>query len=187
MALDSVINNIKLALNKQTLRMLDIPCGDMVWMSVFLANRPDIVYTGMDIVPDLIRRHTQKYAERLNWQFELHDIVAEPLSASYDLIFSRDMTQHLTTGDTLRVLNHFSISGSAFAMLTTYPTSNNSKELDLTNKIDSMRYFEQNLESPPYSLIHPMCVRTSIAEQVAIEYTALWQLPLTQHHRRPRN
>ena len=45
--LDCVINDIKYALNKKVLRLLDIPCGDLRWMSVFLTNRTDIEYTGM--------------------------------------------------------------------------------------------------------------------------------------------
>jgi 2-polyprenyl-3-methyl-5-hydroxy-6-metoxy-1,4-benzoquinol methylase len=105
--LNHIIRDIKSTLNKKVVRILDIPCGDMGWMSVFLKDRSDIDYTGMDIVPDLIRNHKHKYADRLNWQFAVHDIVANPLSAPYDLIFSRDMTQHLTSGDTMRVLYHF--------------------------------------------------------------------------------
>ena len=100
-------------------------------MSVFLSNRTDVEYTGMDIVPDIIEHHTKTYSDQ-PWTFRVHDIVAEPLADSYDLIFSRAMTQHLTNADTLRVIQHFSESGSHFAMMTTYPsTSHNERELNL--------------------------------------------------------
>ena len=154
--LDCVINDIKYALNKKVLRLLDIPCGDLRWMSVFLSNRTDIEYTGMDIVPDIIEHHTKTYSDQ-PWTFRVHDIVAEPLTTSYDLIFSRDMTQHLTIGDTLRVLKHFSVSGSHFAMMTTYPSRlHNEQDLDVDRP---GRYYEQDLERPPYSLTSTICVR----------------------------
>ena len=48
--LDCVINDIKYTLNQKVLRVLDVPCADLRWMNVFLRNRTDIEYTGMDIV-----------------------------------------------------------------------------------------------------------------------------------------
>ena len=174
--LDCVINDIKYALNKKVLRLLDIPCGDLRWMSVFLTNRTDIEYTGMDIVPDLIEHHKKTYSDQ-PWTFRVHDIVAEPLTASFDLIFSRDMTQHLSIGDTLRVLQHFSASGSQFAMMTTYPsTLHNAPDVH----VDGIgRYYEQNLERPPYSLTSTICVRQD-KEEWRKQYSALWRLPLKQ-------
>ena len=156
--LDCVINDIKYTLKKKLLRILDVPCGDLRWMSVFLRNRTDVEYTGMDIVPDIIKRHRETYSDK-PWTFRVHDIVAEPLTASYDLVFSRDMTQHLTNGDTLRVLHHISTSGSHFAMLSTYPRGSSAPhddtELDL---IRPGRGRPQDLESRPYRLTPPICV-----------------------------
>ena len=43
------------------LTMLDIPCGDLTWMSGFISNRTDVTYTGMDIVPDIIDHHVRVY------------------------------------------------------------------------------------------------------------------------------
>ena len=111
------------------------------------------------------------------WTFRVHDIVAEPLTTSFDLIFSRDMTQHLTIGDTLRVLKHFSASGSHFSMMTTYPsTLHNEQDLDVAR---IGRYHAQDLERAPYSLTNPICVRQE-KEEWRSEYSALWRLPLKQ-------
>ena len=59
--LHTVINYLKTLLNKEKIKMLDIPCGDMTWMSRFLASRDDVIYTGMDIVPALIEKHKQTF------------------------------------------------------------------------------------------------------------------------------
>jgi len=47
----TVINEIKAKLGLDRISLLDIPCGDMRWMSRFLDNREDVDYTGIDIVP----------------------------------------------------------------------------------------------------------------------------------------
>ena len=172
--LNCVINDLKYVLNKRTLRLLDVPCGDMRWMSLFLRKRSDIEYTGMVIVPEIIEHHKRTYINE-TWSFEVHDIVAEPLLASYDLIFSRDMTQHLTSGDTLRVLHHFSVSDSYFVMMTSYPAANNDKELAYIKE----RFLRQNLERSPYALTPPVCVRPEKSPREG-EYSALWRLPLKQ-------
>ena len=174
--LECVINDVKYALKKKVLRVLDIPCGDLRWMSVFLRNRTDIEYTGMDIVPAIIEHHRETYSDQ-PWTFRVHDIVAEPLPTSYDLIFSRDMTQHLTIADTLRVIQHFSESGSHFSMMSTYPSSsNNERELNLSKY---GRYHRQDLERPPYRLTLPICVRDE-KRKGGVEYSALWRLPMKQ-------
>ena len=59
--LHTVINHLKRKLGKEKITMLDIPCGDMTWMSRFLVSRDDIIYTGMDIVPALIEKHKKTF------------------------------------------------------------------------------------------------------------------------------
>lgn len=77
-------------------RILDIPCGDMVWMSRFLKTRDDIEYTGMDIVSRLIQHHRENFKEL---SFYLEDIVEVQQLAQYDIIISRMLFQHLYTAD----------------------------------------------------------------------------------------
>ena len=51
----------------------------------------------------------------------MHDIVSEPLPASYDLIISRHTTIHLKNGDVNRAFENFVNSGSKYLLTTTYP------------------------------------------------------------------
>ena len=168
-----VIDELKITLNKSRLRMLDVPCGDMTWMSLFLSGRDDVTYTGLDIVPDLIEHHRDAYRKH-NWHFRVQDVVDEPLTESHDLIFSRALTQHLTSGDTMKVLKHFSESGSHFVMMTTH-----AKFPNVELKYDIVgRFRPQNLEGPPYSLMAPMCAGDEGLSYN--EHIALWKLPLKQ-------
>lgn len=63
-----VINELKAILGKERISILDIPCGDLIWMERFLMDRDDVDYTGMDIVPDLIASHRKQYSNT-KWKF----------------------------------------------------------------------------------------------------------------------
>ena len=78
--LNAVIEYVKTQLGKERISILDMPCGDLVWMKHYLTNRTDVYYTGMDIVGSLIAHHSKMYSEEhQNWKFKNHDIVKDPL------------------------------------------------------------------------------------------------------------
>ena len=171
-----VVEEIRLLSGKNTVTMLDAPCGDMVWMEKFLETQPHIQYVGIDIVPELIQYHKVKYQGRTNWSFHQGDIVsAGMIRQQFDLIFTRHMTQHLTNEDTTRVLKHFSDSGSTFLLATTFPLEHKSTDVHLS----SGRFRPQNLEIPPYKLTPPICLSLDIVPPENA-YIALWKLPLEQ-------
>ena len=106
-------------------------------MKHFLENRTDIDYTGYDIVPANIEMHKRRFSGK-NWKFEVrcilyhinqstiesfqvHDIVTDQLSASYDLILSRHTMQHLKNKDVRDILKNFVSSGSIYMLATNYP------------------------------------------------------------------
>lgn len=47
----TVMERVKSELGKERITLLDLPCGDLVWMKNYLQQRHDIEYTGTDIVP----------------------------------------------------------------------------------------------------------------------------------------
>ena len=168
--LDSVIEIVKGELGKERIRMLDLPCGDLVWMKHYLQNRTDVDYTGMDIVNPLITQHTNMFSSK-GWKFKHHDIVNTPLPETYDLVFSRQMTQHLGTKDTMNVLQHFS-DGASFLLITNYL---HVKENIPLNKGTPWRFREQNLNILPFALTDPIC---EDEENGCVN--ALYRLPLQQ-------
>lgn len=175
--LHSIISEIKDMHGLTRVRLLDIPCGDMVWMSRFLTTRDDIIYTGIDIVPDIISHHRNKYAEQ-KWTFELHDIVATPLNDSFDLILCRMMLQHLFTKDVATVLRRFSDSRSRYLLTTTHHGRRSNAEL-----AKERRFRQLNMELPPLSLIPPLCTFRDgdpEDENGKTHSLALWSLPLKQ-------
>ena len=89
-------------------------------MPSFLSSRSDVEYTGYDIVEANIKNHRVKFMDT-DWQFEVHDIVIDPIKTSYDLVISRHTTQHLKTSDVVKVIRNFVDSSSKFLLTTSFP------------------------------------------------------------------
>lgn len=174
--LHSIISQLKRELNVDRIRLLDIPCGDMMWMSRFLKTRDDVDYTGLDIVPDLINRHRKNYASQSNWNFRVQDIVRNGLNESYDLILCRMMLQHLPINEALTVIKHFSESGSRFLLTTSFNRAKVNHELPGAYG----KFRTLNLELPPFSLTPPVCLLRD-GEKNDSEgqkhFLGLWRLP----------
>ena len=174
--LHSVVNYVKKELGLSRVKMLDVPCGDMIWMPLFLEARRDVDYTGFDIVSEMIIGHRKNFASKHpDWRFSDRDIVVDGLNESYDVVLNRQMLQHLYLDDALRFLHAISASGSKFLFITT--TSNYDKNTELAvqgRAAGRSRYL--NLELPPISLPPPLCHSLDSGSK----YLALFSLPLTQ-------
>ena len=102
--------------------------------------------------------------------FQIHDIVTDQISKSYDLVLSRHTIQHLKNMDVRDILQNFVSSGSKYVLATNHPYlevylfSNykiinflllqENMELDETTKI---RMRGVNLFLKPYQLPLPIC------------------------------
>ena len=170
-----IVSEVRAVRGLSRIRLLDVPCGDMVWMSRFLNTRNDIDYTGMDIVPSLIDHHRKEYG-RFGWKFIQRDVVQNGLNDTYDIIMSRMMLQHLYSNDAITVLAAISNSGSGYLLTTTFSSHSQNVELS-TKKTD--RYRPLNLEIEPVSLSTPLCIqRDGPLGNPTLSYVGLWRLPL---------
>jgi len=97
--------------------ILDAPCGDMNWMRHVLAAR-DLIYTGIDIVEDLIERNTRVHQEA-NRRFLCADMTRCDLPPA-DLILCRDGLVHLSFADARAAIRNFRRSGSHYLLSTTF-------------------------------------------------------------------
>jgi len=172
--LHSVISHVRSRLQKPTVSLLDVPCGDLQWMPYVLNARSDVIYTGADIVPDIIAYHRQKFNKLKNAKFVEHDIVSVPLNHSYDIVLVRDLFQHLWMMDAVMALKHISESGSKFLLATTFPDT--LVNMDVEKNALGGRKSSYNLEQPPFSLESPVCS----SYDWNIEHISLWKLPLRQ-------
>ncbi|KAK2152977.1 hypothetical protein NP493_2378g00004 [Ridgeia piscesae] len=115
--LHRVVSEVRAVRGLSRVRLLDLPCGDMAWMSRFLRTRDE---TGIDIVPSLVD-HNRKAYGRFRWKFIQRDVVQNGINGTYDIIMSCAMLKPLYNSDAIRVLAVFSNSGSGYLLTTTYP------------------------------------------------------------------
>ena len=148
--------------------MLDVPCGDFNWMQhVALGSSR---YVGADIVPEMIQRNAELFADE-GRQFLVLDMVRDPLP-SVDLIFCRDGLVHLSFEDGLRALANFKRSGASYLIATTFlePRPNEDRPTGL--------YWRPlNLMLPPYSLAEPLeVIREPAPAPFEDKSLGLWRL-----------
>ena len=96
--------------------LLDAACGDFNWMR--LIDLGEIQYTGVDVVPELIRRNRERYSGAKK-TFEVADVTSDPLPTA-DAILCRDCFIHLSYKDIHRTLANLKRSGAQFLLATTH-------------------------------------------------------------------
>ena len=96
--------------------ILDIPCGDFNWM-----KRVDLKcnYIGADLVSELVDSNNRNYENEYR-RFEVLDSTMSALPC-VDLIFCKDLLQHLSYVSVLNALRNFKKSGSKYLLVTSYP------------------------------------------------------------------
>jgi hypothetical protein len=84
-------------LARENVRSLcDFGCGDLQWMPS-VVERTGIQYVGVDCVPDLIERHTERYAGDSRYAFQHADVSQMASYPDADVYFIKDVLQHWPT------------------------------------------------------------------------------------------
>jgi trans-aconitate methyltransferase len=95
----------------------DIPCGDFNWMPDVLARLEPLSYRGFDIVKAVVARNKERHPDR---EFRLFDITVDVPPAA-DLIFCKDLFNHLRDEDVNRAIANMRRSGSTFLLASNNP------------------------------------------------------------------
>jgi hypothetical protein len=91
----------------------DIPCGDFNWMPAFLAGHQRLKYRGFDIVEEIIVKNRGSYPQA---RFDVLDVTSEVPPCS-DLVFCKDLVNHLAYVDVLKVIRNIKRSRSKYLLL----------------------------------------------------------------------
>jgi len=151
--LGSVVDYLKAELGKDVISILDASCGDMNWMPTFLRSRPDVEYTGYDLLPVNIDSARSRFANE-SWDFAVVDLVKERISSRFDLIMSRTVSIHLGLRDNIQMFHNFLQTGSKYLLTTTYPLQTRNTQLFLP---EDRKFHEINLSLPPFEFPKPIC------------------------------
>lgn len=92
----------------------DIPCGDFNWIGTFLQSHPELGYIGFDIVAKLIECNRRRFPSR---EFARLDVVAS-IPPKVDLIFCKDLINHLEYREIIQAITNMRQSGSTYLLAT---------------------------------------------------------------------
>lgn len=144
--------------------MLDVPCGDMHWMSQ--VELPLEQYIGADIVPAMIRDNERRHASPQR-RFQVLDIVTT-VPPKVDLIFCRDCLFHFPQALAFKALRNFQASGSRYLLVSTF--------FDGVNEnVASAYFYQMNLQAPPFQFPPPLRAIQDSPE-VPSRHMGLWEL-----------
>ena len=126
--------------------MLDIPCGDWLWMNRL--HLEAIGYIGADIVTEIVEENQRLYS-RPNVRFMRLNLIVDPLP-KVDLVLCRDCLMHFSIDDVFRALKNICVSGSTYLLTTTFPSRRRNQ------RIATGQWQPINLEAEPFRLPKPL-------------------------------
>jgi len=151
-------------------KILDAPCGAMVWMPPLLENLtredPEFEYQGVDVVRDVIYSNRQKFVDQPRWKFNVCDLSLCSLPYGYDLIFTRDALQHMPYLSVFKFIRHVKETDATFFLAGHYPTLHLNRNLTILGD-----GFNINLFDPPFNFPEPI---QSFSEGNYTEFEAIW-------------
>jgi hypothetical protein len=156
--------------------MVDVACGDLVWMPLVLdslrrSGHP-IEFTGCDIVPSLIQQHTLAHPDE---RFQHLDFVAQPIPPG-ELIVCREVLQHLRVRDIVAGLANIAASGARLLLATTHL-----RRYGIRNHLNMKtgRCRDRNLLLPPFNLPNPLALYPD-TDEPRDKFVGLWALPFAK-------
>jgi Methyltransferase domain len=137
----------------------DIPCGDFNWLPDILTTLGEVCYIGFDIVDAVVRRNQKR---RPDYEFRVLDITSDAPPGA-DLIFCKDLTNHLSDPDIRRAIANMRRSGSTFLL-----ASNNcvDENVPLSRSRGASRLVD--ITAPPFKYPRPFWSMS--------DYMSLWRL-----------
>jgi hypothetical protein len=105
--------------------MLDIPCGDLYWISKI--DLGDVSYIGADVVQEVINNNIRKYGSNKRVFAQLD--ITNSVPPMVDLVFSRDLFVHLSTKDIESSLRNIVESNSLYLAMTTFTEAHHYRNL----------------------------------------------------------
>jgi len=155
--------------------IIDAACGDWNWMKVAIKKIEFDRYMGFDIVKDIIIKNTNTYAND-KITFRNMNLINQNLSEKADVIFCRDMLNHLSDFDIIEVLKNFIMSGSEYVLMTNFTKNRKNRDI-ITGAWRTVNYQKPPFLFPsPIETINEGCNATDITGTYEDKELALWKL-----------
>lgn len=150
--------------------VLDIPCGDFLWMRD--VDLTGVSYVGADIVPSIVAANTAKFSAPMRRFLQL-DLTAGALPSA-DLILCRDCLVHLSYANIRRAIANIKRSRAQWLLATNF------LRLRSNSDIADGDWRPLNLTRPPFHFPAPEAVIVEGCQEAGGAYDdkalALWRL-----------
>lgn len=127
--------------------ILDAACGDATWMvPYFVSRHPEIAYTGVDVVAEVVARNRQRHP---GLQFVTVDLSEQPLPGGSQLIFSKETINHMHLNDAQLAIRRFVATGAKYLLTNVHEGADNMEGL---KKTCHTTYIKYDYSAPPFEL-----------------------------------
>jgi hypothetical protein len=154
------------------LKILDLPCGDLEWMSKVELSH--VKYIGADVAPSLINHLKAKFPAK---EFRTINIVIDALP-QVDLIFCRDLFVHLSYKDIKAAIQNIKASQSTYLATTTFLERECNNDLPYISKGIAWRTI--NLQVKPFNFPQPVSMIDEKCTEgnglYADKFMAIWRI-----------
>ena len=130
--------------------ILDMPCGDFLWMNQVMKIRPEIRYQGIDIVNQIIKNNKNKYIHK-NIEFECEDILNFKTDKKFDLLLMRDFFIHINNSEIQIILDKIKKWNIDYFASESYSVEKNFDVLTGKHRKINLKINPFNLSNPIYS------------------------------------
>ncbi len=108
--------------------LLDVACGDFIWMKNLVDKNQNLKYHGLEIVKEIVDNNNKKYANS-KIKFDCIDVINSKLPENYDLILVRDFFIHIKNDDIKNILEKIKLSNCKYFAVNNFPKIMINKEV----------------------------------------------------------
>lgn len=108
--------------------IIDAPCGDFNWMRAVPLDT-NVLYTGIDIVPALVRNNKEKYGTE-QYSFICSNIIKDGIPPG-DLLICRDCLFHFSYSDIISALSNFCNADIKYILTSTHLNNSSFENRDI--------------------------------------------------------
>ena len=130
--------------------ILDMPCGDFLWMNKLLKQTEINNYLGLDIVEEIINENIKLYGKE-HIRFKSFDIVDYETPEHFDLVLMRDFFIHTNNDDIKKIFMNIKKMNIKYFAFENYSISKNVDVIPGRHRKINLKLHPFNLSEPFYS------------------------------------
>lgn len=156
-------NNLLKVIKKYSIKsIIDIPCGDLNWISPIIDLLPN--YIGIDIVDELIIKNKKKFPNKIFYC----DNLLTTNKINCDLLIVRDCLFHFSQNDVILAFKNIIKNNTKYILVTEIIDKKH-----LNKNIKNGTWYPIALQNSPYNFPVPVL---SIKEDAINKYMSLWKV-----------